>query len=695
LRHLFYDDKIKIQISTAGVTLTNKIDKEISLSKSQSKLDPQRVVIENVKPCIDCGHFPIKRTIGEIVRVTADIFADGHEVVKGAIYCRKKDQNDWQEVAMENLGNDAFSGSFQVFEMGIYEYTVKGWIDRFQSIRQDMIKKWEAGQEISSEILELAAEIQSTSKRADNQDSKLLQSKAKELTAISEPSVGVQLAQSNELSLLMDRYKDPSRMASFPLVFEVNVERERARFGAWYEMFPRSCTTKADVHGTFRSSEQRLSDIAQMGFDVLYLPPIHPIGTTYRKGPNNALLAAPGDLGSPWAIGSKEGGHKSVHPELGTIDDFDRLVKAARKQGIEIALDLAYQCSPDHPYVREHPEWFRHRPDGTIKYAENPPKKYQDIYPVDFECKDWKGLWEELKSVAVFWIQHGVSIFRVDNPHTKSFRFWEWMIREIRKDYPETIFLSEAFTRPKVMKHLAKLGFSQSYTYFTWRNTKHELTEYFQELTQNEVREYMRPNLFANTPDILHEYLQAGKCPAFKIRLVLAATLGASYGIYGPAFELCETNAIPGTEDYVDSEKYQIRVWDLEEKQTLKEFITKVNQIRRENPALQFNFPLKFYPTDNEMMLCYIRHTPDFSNTMLIVVNLDPHYTQSGWITLPIEELNLPREKNFQVHDLLTGERYLWQGNRNFVQLNPVISPAHIFRVRRKIKTEHDFDYYL
>lgn len=663
--------------------------------KSKIKMDPNRVVIENAKPCVDCGRFPIKRTAGEFVNVTADIFADGHDVVKGAIQYRKKDQTDWHEVGMQNLGNDAFSGSFQVLEIGTYEYTVLGWIDRFESIRRDMIKKWEAGQEISSEIVELAAEIQLASGHAPAPDSKTLKSIAQELTSISEPSMCVQAVQSDVLPLLMGRYEDRSRMASYPSVMAVSVERERARFGSWYEMFPRSCTTRAEVHGTFRSCEQRLSYIAEMGFDVLYLPSIHPIGTTHRKGPNNTLLAGPKDPGSPWAIGSKEGGHKSVHPELGTIADFDRLVESARKIGIEIALDLAYQCSPDHPYVKDHPEWFRHRPDDSIKYAENPPKKYQDIYPVDFESEDWQSLWEELKSVVLFWIQHGVRIFRVDNPHTKSFRFWEWIISELRSDHSEIIFLSEAFTRPKVMEHLAKLGFSQSYTYFTWRNTKQELTEYFQELTQTEVREYMRPNLFVNTPDILHEYLQAGKCPAFKIRLVLAATLGASYGIYGPAFELCETNAVHGTEDYLDSEKYQIRVWDLGSSQSLKEFILRVNQIRKENPALQFNFPLKFYATDNEMLICYLKHSPDFSNTMLMVVNLDPHYTQAGWVDLPIEELNLPKEKSYQVHDLLTLERFLWHGNRNYVELNPLISPAHIFRVRRKIKTEHDFDYYL
>ncbi len=673
----------------------NQKESDLSALSSDSKNAPNRVVIENVKPCVDCGRFAIKRCIGEFVEVSADIFVDGHDVVKGAIQFRKTGENHWQEAAMDNLGNDVFSGSFPVDELGLYEYTVRAWIDRFESIRRDMIKKWEAGQETGSEILELAAEIRLASKRASTKDSEILESKAKEISGISNPSAAVEASKSEELRTLMQQHTDPARNVTFHLILEVIVERELARFSTWYEMFPRSCTSSSEVSGTFRNCEQRLSYIAEMGFNVLYLPPIHPIGITQRKGPNNKLLSGPKDPGSPWAIGSKEGGHKEIHSELGTIEDFDRLVESAGKLGIEIALDLAYQCSPDHPYVHEHPEWFRHRPDGSIKYAENPPKKYQDIYPIDFESRDWKALWKELKSVVLFWIQHGVKIFRVDNPHTKSFRFWEWMIAEVKKEHADTIFLSEAFTRPKVMKHLAKSGFSQSYTYFTWRNTNYELTEYFRELTQTGVREYMRPNLFVNTPDILHEYLQAGKCPAFMIRLVLAATLGASYGIYGPPFELCISDALHGTEEYLDSEKYQIRVWDLASDQNLKGFISQVNKIRKENPALQFNFPLKFCSTDNEMLISYIKHLPDFSNTLLIVVNLDTHYRQSGWVELPIEELNLPKDKNYQVQDLLTGERFLWHGNRNYVELNPLSIPAHIFRIRRKIKTEHDFDYYL
>jgi starch synthase (maltosyl-transferring) len=432
-----------------------------------------------------------------------------------------------------------------------------------------------------------------------------------------------------------------------------------------------------------------------MGFDVLYLPPIHPVGKAFRKGPNNTLNAGPNDPGSPWGIGSEEGGHKATHPQLGTLAEFDHLLAAARDHGIDIALDIAFQCSPDHPYVREHPDWFRHRPDGTIKYAENPPKKYQDIYPLDFEGPGWQALGRELLDVVLFWVGHGVRIFRVDNPHTKPFRFWEWLIGEVKKKHPDTIFLSEAFTRPKVMKYLAKAGFTQSYTYFTWRNTRHELTEYFTELTQTQVREYLRPNLFANTPDILNEFLQYGGPAAFRIRLVLAATLGASYGIYGPPFENFVGQAVRhGSEEYHDSEKYQLRHWDWDRPSVFREFIGLVNQIRRENPALQYDHRLRFYPTDNDALIFYGKTLPDLSNIILVVVNLDPHHTQSGWVRVPLHELGIRGDEPYQVHDLLTGARYLWSGESNFVQLSPE-APAHILRLRKKVKTERDFDYFI
>jgi starch synthase (maltosyl-transferring) len=501
---------------------------------------------------------------------------------------------------------------------------------------------------------------------------------------------------SDVVSQLMDRYSDRRFAVQYLHELRVSVDREKARYSTWYEMFPRSCAAKPGQHGTFKDCEEQLSHIAGMGFDTLYFPPIHPVGHTNRKGRNNSVSAGPNDPGTPWAIGTAEGGHKAIHPKLGTIEDFHRLIRKADEHGMEIALDLAFQCSPDHPYVKDHPAWFVWRPDGSIQFAENPPKKYQDIYPLNFESDDWQGLWEELKSVVMFWIEQGISVFRVDNPHTKSFYFWEWLIASVKKDHPDVIFLAEAFTRPIVMYQLAKLGFDQSYTYFAWRNTKWELTQYFTELTRSEVNEFFRPNLWPNTPDILTEYLQFGGRPAFMARLVLAATLGASYGIYGPAFELCENQPRePGSEEYLDSEKYELKHWDIDRPGNLGDFIARVNRIRRENPTLQSNSNLEFHPVDNTELICFSKHTDDLSDTVLVVVNLDPHHVHSGWIKLPLEELKLDMRQPYQVHDLLTEARYLWQGARNYVELDPAISPAHIFRLRRRMRTERDFDYYM
>jgi starch synthase (maltosyl-transferring) len=472
---------------------------------------------------------------------------------------------------------------------------------------------------------------------------------------------------------------------TYPKELVVSVEREKAGFSTWYEMFPRSCAGEPGRHGTFKDCEARLPYIASMGFDVLYLPPIHPIGHTGRKGKNNVVTANPNEPGTPWAIGSEEGGHKAIHPELGTLEDFRHLVNEAKRHGIEIALDIAFQCSPDHPYVKEHPGWFRWRPDGTVQYAENPPKKYQDIYPLNFDTEDRQALWEELKSVVTFWAEQGVRIFRVDNPHTKPFNFWEWLIAEVKKEYPEAIFLAEAFTRPKIMYRLAKLGFTQSYTYFTWRNTKSELAEYLVELTQTEVKDFFHPNFWPNTPDILHEYLQTGGRPAFMTRLVLAATLSPGYGIYGPAFELMEN--VPrekGSEEYLNSEKYEIKRWDIERKDSLRDFIARVNRIRRENPALRSNRNLWFNATDNDNLLCYSKHTGDLSNIILVVVNLDPHNTRSGRINVPIKAWGLDPAQPCQAHDLLNDAGYAWREEWNHVELNPGVCPAHIFLVAQE-----------
>jgi starch synthase (maltosyl-transferring) len=506
----------------------------------------------------------------------------------------------------------------------------------------------------------------------------------------------VEAALSDDLAALMYRHADRSEATTFDRVLSVTVDPVKARFSAWYEFFPRSCWDPTCTHGTLHECEQRLPRIAEMGFDVLYLPPIHPIGTTKRKGKNNSVVAQPGDVGSPWAIGSELGGHKSVNPDLGTLEDFKHLVEAAATYGIDVAIDIAYQCSPDHPYVREHPEWFRMRPDGTIQYAENPPKKYEDIYPFDFETPAWRELWDELRSIVQFWVDQGVKIFRVDNPHTKSLRFWEWMIGTVKEQHPEVIFLAEAFTRPKLMYHLAKAGFTQSYNYFAWRNTRYELTEYLTELTRTEVREYFRPNLWPNTPDILTEILQVGGRPAFISRLVLAATLGASYGLYGPAYELCVNAPMaPGKEEYLNSEKYEIKHWEVDRPDSLAPLMARINAIRRENPALQTNDGLSFHDTGNDVLIAYSKVTPDLSNAILMVVNLDPVHVQSGMIEVPLDSFGLDPGHPYEVDDLLTGSRYVWNGPRNYVELNPHELPAHILRIARNVRREQDYDYYL
>ncbi len=656
-----------------------------------------RVIIEGLKPEIDGGRFPIKRVIGERVVVEADIFADGHDAISALLLYRNENDPEWAETPMEPLINDRWRGSFAVAELGRYRYTVLAWVDQFKSWRRDLTKKLQADQEVSVELVIGARLIAEASQRALKRERQKMGEWVNTLhsTQVAEQAK-VQLALSEELSEFMDKYPDRRFATAYPKELVVVVDREKARFSTWYEMFPRSCAPESVRHGTFKDCEARLPYIAAMGFDVLYFTPIHPIGQTHRKGRNNTPVAKPDDPGTPWAIGSEEGGHKSIHPQLGTLEDFQSFVAKAREYDIEIALDIAFQCSPDHPYVKEHPEWFRWRPDNTVQYAENPPKKYEDIYPFEFETANWKELWEELKSIVLFWIEQGIRIFRVDNPHTKPFSFWEWLITDIKMSYPDVIFLSESFTRPKVMYRLAKLGFTQSYTYFAWRNTKWELTQYFTELTQTEVREYFRPNLWPNTPDILTEYLQFGGRPAFMARLVLAATLGASYGIYGPAFELCESRPRePGSEEYLDSEKYEIKHWDIARPNSLKDFIARVNRIRRENPALHKDWSLRFHEVDNEQLICYSKRTDDLSNVVLVVVNLDPHYTQSGWVEFPLEELDIDLRKPYQMHDLLSDARYLWQGSRNYIELNPQIVPAHVFRMRRRVRTERDFDYYM
>jgi starch synthase (maltosyl-transferring) len=652
----------------------------------------RRVVIEAAAPEVDGGRFPIKRAVGESVAVEADVFADGHDVLACVFRYRHRSSDAWTEAPMRPLVNDRWRGEFTVTALGTYAYTLEAWVDRFATWSRQYAKRVEAGQDVKAELEVGARLVDAAAGRASGADAARLIAHAAALRAGTKQAAS---ALAGDLGELMSRHADRSPSTAYQRELEVVVEPIRARVGAWYELFPRSAGAPGR-HGTFRDVETRLPYIAGMGFDVLYLPPIHPIGSTHRKGANNSDKPVPGGPGSPWAIGSAQGGHKAIDPALGTFEDFQHLLRAAGEQHLDIALDLAFQCSPDHPYAREHPEWFRHRPDGSIQYAENPPKKYEDIFPLDFETEQWRELWEELLSVVMFWIGKGVKIFRVDNPHTKPFAFWQWLIGNVKRDHPEVIFLAEAFTRPKVMYRLAKLGFSQSYTYFAWRNTAWELTQYLTELTQTGVAEFFRPNLWPNTPDILTEYLQHGGRPAFAARFALAATLGASYGIYGPAFELCEGRAREaGSEEYLDSEKYQLRSWDLENPDSLRELITRVNQIRKENPALHGDRSLRFHATENNQLIAYTKHTPDLADVVLTVVNLDPHHPQVGTVTLPLEELGLPRDGSYQAHELITGARYLWNGPRNYVAINPQSIPAQIFRFRRHVRSEHDFEYFL
>ncbi len=659
----------------------------------------RRVVIENVQPEIDCGRFPVKRTVGETLTVEADVFAEGHDLVACALQYRREGATGWSESRMEPLVNDRFRGEFVVEDMGRYQYTVIGWIDRFGTWRRDLAKRVEAEQDVAAdlEIGALLVEDAARRARARSQAGRDLRAFAKRLRDPEPQEDSVEAALSEGLRELMDAHPDRRQATAYGRQLITTVDRERAGFGAWYEMFPRSTSPEPDRHGTLKDCAERLTYVAAMGFDVVYLPPIHPIGTSFRKGRNNALKAGPNDPGSPWAIGNAEdGGHKAVHPDLGTLEDFDAFVDHAKELGLEVAMDLAYQCSADHPYVTEHPEWFRHRPDGTIQHAENPPKKYQDIYPLDFETEAWQELWEELKSIPEFWIERGIRVFRVDNPHTKPFPFWEWLIGELKAEHPDLILLSEAFTRPKVMYRLAKVGFTQSYTYFAWRTSKWELTQYFTELTQSQVAEFFRPSLWPNTPDILTEQLQTGGRATFVTRLILAATLGASYGIYGPGFELMETRPLrEGSEEYLDSEKYQVRRWDLSDPSSLSELIAKVNRIRHQNPALHTDRTLRFHDVDNGSLIAYSKRSPDGSNLILTVVNLDPHNTQAGWVHIPLDDMEIDPLQTFQVHDLVSEQRFQWHGERNFVELNPNVLPAHVFRVRQRARTEHDFEYFL
>ncbi len=639
----------------------------------------ERVVIENVKPDVERGRFAVKRIVGDSVVVEADAFTYGHEEIAVRLDHRRRGKHRWHSTWMQALGNDRWSGELTAERAGELRFRIVAWRDPVATWRRDVIAKFDAGVDVALEREEGALLAESFAKRAGADDAKALLEWAARLRAAFDANVRAEL---DQLVACARKVLDPDDGHVYEETSPILVERALAGCAAWYELFPRSASPDPRRAGTLVDVTNRLGTIAEMGFDVLYLPPIHPIGFSHRKGANNATRRGPGDPGSPWAIGSDDGGHTAIHPALGTIADFDRLVAAARAHGLEIALDLAFQAAPDHPWVREHPAWFRHRPDGSVAYAENPPKKYEDIVPFDFDSEDRVALWAALLDVVRFWMDHGVRVFRVDNPHTKPFGFWEWLIAQVREEDPDVIFLAEAFTRPRVMEQLAKIGFTQSYTYFTWRNSKHELMEYFTELTTPPLADYFRPNVWPNTPDILHETLQHGTRGTFLARAVLAAGLSSLYGVYGPAFEFQERSPRePGSEEYLDSEKYQIRHWDIDRPDSLRYFLARLNEIRRAHPALQRNDTLRFHHVDNDQLLCWSKSTA--TDHVLFVVNLDPHSVQSGSTALDLSCLGVGWDEHFVVRDLVTSAAYDWQGSHNFVQLDPAAVPAHIFSVER------------
>ncbi len=648
---------------------------------------PETAIIRRITPSLDNARYAIKRAVGEEIVVEADIFKEGHDEVTALLKWRQAGAATWRETPMKPLLNDRWTGSLCVTAPGAWEFTIEAWGDVFFSWQHELEKKFAAGlRELQSEILEGAGFVEAAASRAGKPDAATLKKFAASLKTAN-PETAHAIAHDPTLCALMTIHANRSLATVAEPLHPVWVDRERATFAAWYEFFPRSAEGRPDAGSTFRDCLGRIDDAKAMGFDVIYFPPIHPIGTTNRKGRNNSLRCEPGEPGVPYAIGNCKqgvngGGHKDVAPELGTLEDFDWLVAQTKARGLEIAIDFAINCSPDHPYVKKHPEWFFKRPDGTIKYAENPPKKYEDVYPLNFHNPDWRGLWDELRDVLLFWCGHGVRIFRVDNPHTKPVSFWEWVIAEVKEKFPDTVFLSEAFTRPKMMQELAKAGFNQSYTYFTWRNSKAELAEYFTELTQSDLREFFRANFFTNTPDILPEFLQKGGRPAFLIRAVLAAMACPVYGIYS-GFELCENTPLPGREEYADSEKYQFKGRDWNAPGNIKEFLTRLNTIRRQNRALREYTNLRIHPAENDNILCFSKTTAALDNLLLIAVTVDPWQPQTAFLHVPLADFGIAEDEAYVVEDLLTGECFTWRGSRNFIALNPHTRPAHIFRIRR------------
>ncbi|WP_439554769.1 alpha-1,4-glucan--maltose-1-phosphate maltosyltransferase [Dyadobacter sp.] len=641
----------------------------------------KRVVITNVSPQVESGKYPARRAIGESIDFSADVFGDGHDVVAAAVIYKHESEENWNEVLMQFAGNDHWEANWSPDKEGFYQYQFTGWIDHFTTWKKGLVKKYDAHQDIAVEIKIGIELLEEASALAEAQHKSDFQQWIEFFNNNTDYQASVNLAISDELAAAMSKIRYTDRITVFQKTFQLEVERKKAAFSSWYELFPRSASPEPEQHGTFKDVTALLPKVAKMGFDTLYFPPIHPIGEMKRKGKNNSLVPSETDPGSPWAIGNRLGGHKAVHPELGEIEDFEELVGEAKKLGIEIAMDIAYQCAPDHPYVKEHPQWFKWRPDGTVQYAENPPKRYEDILPFDFETHDWENLWNELKSVIDFWIEKGVSVFRIDNPHTKAFGFWEWMIGEVRKQHPRIIFLAEAFTRPRVMERLAKIGFNQSYTYFTWRNSKWEIEQYLNELTKTDQQYYFRPNFWPNTPDILPHHLVEGGENAHITRFILAATLSSNYGLYGPVYEYGVNTPHPGKEEYTDNEKYEIKHWDWDRYSRTRDIITRVNKIRKENPALQTTWNINFAETSNDMVICYTKADPHSNNLLIIAVNLDFFNTQGANIKVPLHKLGMHWEQSYRVRDMLSGELYDWHGEYNYVQMNPYEMPAHIFKI--------------
>jgi starch synthase (maltosyl-transferring) len=639
----------------------------------------KRVIITNVYPTVEFGRYTAKAVVGDEIMFSADVFGDGHDAISTSLYLRESTTENAIELPMKFINNDHWEVAFTFPQTGRFEFWIEGWEDHFKNWKHGLLKKYEAGQDLQVELQIGILLLQKAADVLDSERPSILEwvEKIENASSIDE---AVSTAELDELGQLMYNYR-PTEIISRSAPYKLEIERKKAGFSSWYELFPRSAALEPGKHGTFSDVINLLPRVAQMGFDVLYFPPIHPIGEKNRKGKNNSLHPLPGDPGSPWAIGNRKGGHKAIHPQLGTLRDFRKLIASAGTFGIEVAMDIAFQCAPDHPYVKEHPQWFTWRPDGTVQYAENPPKKYEDILPFNFETDDWENLWEELKSVIDFWIDNGVRIFRIDNPHTKAFRFWEWAIADIRSRHPEVLFLAEAFTRPRVMERLAKAGFNQSYTYFTWRNTKKELEKYMEELTKTEMRYYFRPNFWPNTPDILPPALIHGAENAHIMRLILAATLSSNYGIYGPVYEFGLHEPHGSKEEYVDNEKYEIRHWDWDKYTRIKEIIIRINRIRKDNSALQTTWNIAAAETNNDQIIAYTKADLKTGNRLIIVVNLDVHNTQVASIRLPLQELGLLYDANFRVRDLLSGDVYTWQGEWQYVELNPYHMPAHIFRI--------------